>query len=145
MRSIRTVAAALAVALCAPIGAVMVGAGAGVSIATLTLPTEAYAAERYIGTITATAGTSKTNASTATPFHNAHPNQLGGKPLAIQCDAAAYVRALITSSETITSTNGVKIGADVLFDMDMAENEKWIGIECVSGTCNCDVFLRSRG
>lgn len=143
MRSIKTLAAALAVALCTPF---VPAATVPAAIATVAVmaPGDAEAAERYIGTITATAGTSKTNASTATPFANTHPNQLGGKPLAVQCDAAAFVRALITSSETITSTNGVKVGADVLFDIDTAENEKWVGIECVSGTCNCDVFLRSR-
>lgn len=108
----------------------------GLLSALVSLP--ALAADSYLGTIVS-AGTSVTNASTATPF------TVKGNAIAVQCDAASYVLASAgTSATAVTSSNGVKLAADALYDIDFASSlTRFVAIIPVSGSANCKVFART--
>lgn len=111
-----------------------------VSLALL-LPAAALADDTYLGTIVSS-GASTTNLTTATPF------KLQAKTKAsIQCDAAVYVAEGSVDAGTaitVTSSNGLKLAADALFDIALgmagvATNYQ-IAIIPVSGSANCKVF-----
>lgn len=95
----------------------------------------ANAEDVYLGTI-ASSGASTTNAQTATAFDTSGYNDAR---LSIQCDAAAYVKLVKTSTSTVTSSNGVKLAADQLYDLDVF-GKKWVAIIPVSGSANCRVY-----
>lgn len=101
----------------------------------------AQAADNWKGTIVAT--TTKNNADTAAPFSLNY-----GARYMVQCDAAAYVRAVTSATGTVTTSNGVKVAADEKYDIDMLLDggleQKWIAAVSVSGTANCKVFLVTR-
>lgn len=111
-----------------------------VFLAALLLSMPAAAGEKYIGTLVATS--SVNNSTTATPF-NIPSNQ----KLSIQCDAIAYV--LVCSSTTgctATSTNGVKLAADALFQTSTPSTTTgaaYVAALSASGTANCRVFTRA--
>jgi hypothetical protein len=58
----------------------------------------------------------------------------------VQCDASAYVRAVDTSSGSVTASNGVKVSAGQLYDVYLQAGQKWVAARCVSGDCSCNVF-----
>lgn len=111
------------------------------------ISTPAHADDQYLGTITST-GTSVTNATTATPFYAAgfgvnSPTTPPALRLAVQCDAAAYLKVVSTSSGTVTAANGIKAVADQIYDLDLVGGPKlWLAAISVSGTANCKVFAR---
>lgn len=89
-----------------------------------------------LGTITAT--TTKNNSDTAVPF-----TLNKGARIAIQCDTAAYVTTGTTSAVTAATTTGVKLAADVLFDIPLRSTEQYVAVVAVSGTSVCKVFAVS--
>jgi hypothetical protein len=103
----------------------------------------ALAHEVPMGVI-ASSGSSTTNLSTAAPF------KLNSNTIyAVQCDAAACVRAGAGSTTTVTCTKGssntgVKVAADTLYDLPLkylGTNEvDTIAIIPVSGSASCQVF-----
>lgn len=77
-----------------------------------------------------------------------------GVPLAIQCDAAACVKAILsTGTATVTCTagqsnTGVKVSANQLYDIPMvwsgssnANDVDDVAVISVSGTVNCEIFM----
>lgn len=104
----------------------------------------AFAVDTYVGTI-ASSGSSTTNLSTATPF------RLGGRwKVSVQCDADTYLaEGPASSPPTVTSSNGLKVTAGALFDIDLTDQANSgaqffaIGILPVSGSSNCKVFVSS--
>lgn len=108
------------------------------------------AGETYLGTIAATSGpTAKNNHGTATPFRIPQMAKV-----TVQCDATAYVA---TDTITATSTNGVKVVADVAFPTSVGirqdapspdagvsaiTNSAVISVIGASGAVNCKVFER---
>lgn len=98
----------------------------------------AQAADSRIGTIVS-AGTSITNASTAAPF------TIKGSAVAVQCTAACYVVASCgTSATAATSSDGVKLSADQLYDVDFAcSATRFLAMIPVSGSADAKVFART--
>jgi hypothetical protein len=74
---------------------------------------------RFLGVIVAT--TTKNNADTAVPF-NATGDQLRGKMLMMQADAACHVYFGPLSTQTATTANGVKLAADQIHYVMMTED-----------------------
>lgn len=100
----------------------------------------AFAAERSLGVLIS-AGSSVTNATTATPF-----TVPTGSKISIQCDAIAWVLvgdsvqgATATASATGAS---VKLAADQLFLTSTSIEQDRIAMISASGTANCRVFER---
>lgn len=92
------------------------------------------ASDVIIGTITST-GSSVTNATTTTPFTWSNPCYLS-----IQCDAKAYIVIGTSSAVASTSSTGVTLAADALYDIKTQQNQSWIAVISSSGTSNCKVF-----
>lgn len=88
-----------------------------------------------LGTITV-AGASKNNADTAVPFSNTG-NCLKGKTLLLQPSASVHVLPGTASNSTVTTSNGVKIGADERVIITMAEDYGWLA---VIGTADVKVW-----
>lgn len=102
-------------------------------IATL-LSLNAFAGDRYLGTIAAST-TSKNQSTTAVPF-TIPPLAL----LSIQCDADAFVAV---NSSTAVATTSVKIIADQLFQTSLGAADQNVSIILASGTTNCRIFERN--
>lgn len=100
-------------------------------------PPPAEAAERRIGTITATAPTAQSNSTTGVPF-----TVPANAKLSIQCDADAYV---VVGTSPVTATSGeVRIAAGSLFPTSTGSGGAGaISILPVTGTAICNVFVRS--
>lgn len=96
-----------------------------------------------LGTITADATTSQTNASTAVAFKNTQPNLLSGMELRIQCDANAWIRAVTNSTDTATkaaaTANAIYVEANQFYPLPMGPGANYVAVLCDSGTCNCRV------
>lgn len=107
------------------------------ALAVLLAAASASASDNYLGTI-ASAGSSTTNASTASAFSLSTPGRF-----MVQCDAAVYVRAGTTSSVSVSSANGVKVSADSPYDIVLPGSSGFIAIIPVSGSANCKVFAVS--
>lgn len=113
-----------------------------VYLVALLLSAPALAVDTYLGTI-ASSGSSTTNLTTATVFH------LKAKwKVSVQCDAATYVlEGPGETALTVTSSNGLRIEANALFDVDLTDTrngnspEQVIGILPVTGSANCKVFV----
>lgn len=99
----------------------------------------AFADDAYVGTITST-GTSVTNGTTSSTFATSGLEKRA--KVSVQCDAAAYVRTVATSATAVTSSNGVKLAADQLYDIDLSTDRLFIAVISVSGTANCRVYYR---
>jgi hypothetical protein len=91
----------------------------------------------FLGTIVAT--TTKNNHDTATPFNNTG-EALKAKILLIQPDAACYILPGSTNAATVTTANGIKLGADERVIITMTSNEGWLCALAVSGTANVKVW-----
>ncbi len=115
-----------------------------IALGLLLLSGAALAEDLPQGTITST-GTSVTNASTAVPFVTAGWGV--STRLSIQCDAAAYIRTVTTSTGTVTAstaaTMGVKVAADQYFDIDLTGGPRWVAVISFSGTVNCRLFVNT--
>lgn len=112
-------------------------------LALVVAPPVASAHPVRLGTITADSTTSQTNATTAVPFRNTRPNLLAGLSLYVQCDAAAWVQAVRTSTTSVTkgtAGEAVKIDADMLYPLDMGPGVEFVGVLADSGTANCRVY-----
>lgn len=105
----------------------------------------ALAYEKPLSCTVQSTGTTANSTSCSIPF---------GAPLAVQCDAAACVRAVLsTGTATVTCTagqsnTGVKVSAGQLYDVPMqwnggtnANDVDEIAVISVSGTVNCEVFM----
>lgn len=90
-----------------------------------------------LGTIVAT--TTKNNNDTATPFNNTG-DALKGKTLLIQTDTACYILPGTANTATVTTSNGVKLGADERVILGMADEYGWLAGLAVSGTSNIKVW-----
>jgi hypothetical protein len=90
---------------------------------------------QYLGTIVAT--TTKNNHDTASPFND---GTLGGVCLCVQPDAACYILAGTANTATVTSSNGVKLGADERLYLWLKDSEGWLACVSVSGTTNLKVW-----
>lgn len=108
------------------------------------LAAPALAGEKLLGTVAGTAGpTTKDNQNTAAPFIIT-PMAL----VTIQCDAPAYIATDVVNGAT--STNGVKVGTDVLLPTSVGSaktvvsstSSAVISVIGVSGVVNCKVFER---
>lgn len=97
----------------------------------LSLPS--LAADTYVGTL-ASSGSSVNNTTTSAPFELS-----SGQAYAIQCDATAYVVA----GSTATTTAGVKLAADQLYDVFIRDTPARLAIIGDGGAANCRVFLYS--
>ena len=97
----------------------------------LSLPVAA--ADTYVGTL-ASSGSSVNNTTTSAPFELS-----AGQAYAIQCDATAYVVA----GSTATTTAGVKLAADQLYDVFIRDTPARLAIIGDGGAANCRVFLYS--
>lgn len=98
----------------------------------------AHADDSYICTVTST-GTSVNSSSVAACTSGTL--KVGGfANLSVQCDAPTYVKAVESSTATVTSSNGTKIDTDVLYDIPTREAQKYLAFISVSGTANCKVF-----
>jgi hypothetical protein len=91
----------------------------------------------YKGTIVAT--TTKNNHDTAAPFLNTG-EALTGKVLLIQSDAAAYILPGTTNAATVTTANGVLLGAYDRVVIAMGQSYGWLAGLSVSGTANIKVW-----
>lgn len=94
----------------------------------------AYGAPKFLGTIAAT--TTINNHDTATPFNNTG-DALKNKCLLIQPDADCHVLPGITNAATVTTTNGLKIGADERVVLTMGSDMGWLA---VVGAANVKVW-----
>jgi len=101
----------------------------------------ALAYEKPLSCVVTSAGTTAVSTSCSIPV---------GVPLAVQCDAAACVRAVLGAG-TVTCTagqsnTGVKLSAGQLYDLPMRYsgsddlNVDEVAVISVSGTANCEVF-----
>lgn len=99
----------------------------------------AFGSPRLLGTIVAT--TTKNNVDTASAF-NATGDGLAGMWLLVQPDAACYVRAVTTTTGTVSSSNGVKLEADEKYEILMRSDDIALAVVSVSGTTNAKVFRR---
>ena len=99
---------------------------------------QAFAYEKYLGTLTSS-GASVNNTSTGTPF--TLPSGSGIR-FALQCDAAAYVRAGVGAVVVSSSgaNKGLQLSALQLFDVSVDGQAFTLAALSVSGTSNCDVF-----
>ncbi len=88
----------------------------------------------YLGTIVAT--TTKNNHDTAAPFNDT-TNALTGKVLLIQPDAACYVLPGIVNTTTVTTANGLYLGANERVILTMTPLQGWLA---VVGTANLKVW-----
>lgn len=116
----------------------------GVALAALVAALTAHAYEKPLSCTIQSTGTTANSTSCTIPL---------GVPLAVQCDAAACVRAVLsTGTATVTCTagqanTGVKVAANQLYDVPMfydgtnANNVDEIAVISVSGTVNCEVFM----
>lgn len=111
------------------------GKRAGLFLVALLMAAPAWAVDVYLGTVTS-AGASTTNSTTASPFTIA-----AGARISVQCDAATYLaEGTSNSPPTVTSSNGLRVEANALFDVAMTSTTVVLGILPVSGTSNCKVF-----
>lgn len=100
---------------------------------------------KYLGRLTST-GTSVNNATTAAPFQ-VPPNS----KLTVYCDVAARILHENESTENSGATTGVPLPATTLFSTSSGvtkvrisgQASSYIAMISVSGTANCDVWLRS--
>lgn len=90
-----------------------------------------------LGTIVAT--TTKNNHDTATPFNNTG-DALKGKMLLIQPDTACYILPGTANTATVTTSNGIKLGAEERVILSMADDYGWLACVAVSGTTNCRIW-----
>lgn len=111
--------------------------------AALLVALAAYAYEAPVGVLISS-GSSVNNTSTATPF-----TVNAGGIYAVQCDAAACVRAGSGSSTAAScslggATTGVVLAANQLYDLPLisygSSAADTIAMVSVSGTANCQVF-----
>ena len=109
------------------------------------LSVQAFAGERFLGLIVATAGpTTKDNSNTAAPF--VIPPMA---KITIQCDATSYVATDVANGAT--SANGVKVGVDVAFPTSVSSSKTAISsvptalvsVIGAAGAANCKVFERT--
>lgn len=91
----------------------------------------------FLGTIIAT--TTKNNNDTATPFNNSG-EALKGKVLLLQPDAACYILPGTLSTTTVTTTNGLKVGADQTYVIIMGAGYGFLACLAVTGTANLKVW-----
>lgn len=107
------------------------------------LSLDAFAGEKYLGTIAGTSGpTAKNNSSTATPF--VIPSMA---KITVQCDATAYVA---TDVVTATATNGVQVNSGTMLPTSVGSNalsvsstpSAVVSVIGSSGAVNCKVFER---
>lgn len=96
----------------------------------------AGASDIYVGTIS-TSGVSTNNSTTAVPF----VVHAGGK-YSIQCGSTVYVGTGSADNVTVSASDGIKLQGDLLFDVPLATNHKYIAILPVSGAqpVTCRVF-----
>lgn len=106
------------------------------ALAAFLVAADAVAAERLLGTITAT--TTKNNSDTAVTF-----TIPSAAKLSIQCDVAAYVVVGTGSSTASTSATGVTVQANALFLTATGNGQNHVAILPVSGTANCKVYERN--
>lgn len=101
------------------------------ALAVLALTAAALASDRYLFTLSSTNPTAATNNNTSQVIAvNSY--------VAVQCDAAAYVKP--SAGGTAATTNDVKLAADQLYDIGLRSNELRVSVLAVSGTANCRVF-----
>ena len=91
----------------------------------------------FLGLIVAT--TTKNNTDTATPFNTA-ANGLAGKALLIQSDTECFILPSASSTGTVTTANGVKVGADEKVIIIMGPTYGWLAGLAVTGTSNIRVW-----
>ena len=91
----------------------------------------------FLGVIVAT--TTKNNTDTAVPFNTA-ANGMAGKVLLIQSDTECYILPSASSTGTVTSSNGVKIGVDEKVIIKMGPTYGWLAGLAVTGTSNIRVW-----
>lgn len=109
------------------------------AVLALLLASAVHAEERYAGTLVSTSPTAVNNATTAAPFALTR-----GASLAVQCDAPAYVTVVQGAATLATSTTGVLVDANVLFDVEVYGSgiaPAYLSALAVTGTANCRVFL----
>lgn len=92
-----------------------------------------YMLDEYVGTVTS-AGTSATSASIAGAGFESGANY------SVQCDTAAYVRLVTSSTGTVSSANGILVEAGRLFPFRAGSQRNFLAVISVSGTSNCRVF-----
>jgi hypothetical protein len=104
------------------------------SLVLLLLASPALASDVWLGTITGSATTN--NTTTAVAF-TMNP----GAVYSVQCDVAVWLRTGSSSALTVSSTTGIKLAADILFDLPLAANHAYLAIAPVAaGTFTCRVF-----
>ena len=89
----------------------------------------AYAGDDYAGQTVTSTGTNacSTALTTMTKY-------------SVQCDAAARIHLSTDGVTDVATTNDVKVGADVLYDVPTTGNQKYICVISVSGTANCKLY-----
>jgi hypothetical protein len=92
----------------------------------------------FLGTIVS-AGTAINNHTTASAFNNTG-DALGGKVLLLQATAALYLLPGTSNAASVTSTNGVKLGADERVIVTMSGSQGWLAQIPVSGSANLKVW-----
>lgn len=109
------------------------------------LASSAFAGERFLGLIAATAGpTTKDNTNTAAPFVIPFMAKI-----TVQCDAVSYVATDVANGAT--SANGVKVDIDVAFPTAVGTSRLTVSsvptavvsVIGASGAANCKVFERT--
>lgn len=97
------------------------------------LPVLAAAQTSYQGTITAPAGASTNNLTTAVPF--SIPSGANG----IQCDASVYVN-VGTSSVTAEAASAVEVPSKWMYPFTTNTSLRYVAVRPVSGAASCRVF-----
>lgn len=89
----------------------------------------------FLGVVTAT--TTTNNHGTAVPFND---GTLTNKVLLLQPDTACYILPGITNAATVTTANGVYLGANERVIMRMNGDMGWVACVAVAGTTNLRIW-----
>ena len=116
MRSCRLLALALSAALVVP----------------ALISSEAFAEDRPLCSVASTSPTATTTTCS---------NKINAARISVQCNGAAYVGMVATSTTLATSAN-VKVAADALYDVPYGGLNQYLSVLAVAGTVTCQVFAR---